>query len=76
MLILQRKIGDRILIGDDITIVVNRVSGRRVSLGVLAPSDVRVVRGELGQVASGLDPHPASKPLCQQSGGPHHAIEQ
>lgn len=66
MLILRRKIGDSILIGDNITIVVTRVSGRRVSLGVHAPSDVRVIRGELTQVASDAEPNAAPEPLLEQ----------
>ncbi|MFO7901535.1 MAG: carbon storage regulator [Pirellulaceae bacterium] len=68
MLILRRKIGDSIRIGDNITIVVNRVSGRRVSLGVSAPSEVRVVRGELSEVASEGRQTAASKPLLGQEG--------
>lgn len=47
MLVLSRKIGERLVIGDNITIVVNRIAGNRVTLGIEAPSDVRVVRGEL-----------------------------
>jgi carbon storage regulator len=47
MLVLSRKAGERIRIGDDITIVVNRVVGSRVSVGIEAPPNVRIVRGEL-----------------------------
>lgn len=47
MLVLSRKVGEKIVIGDNITIVVNRVSGNRVTLGVEAPSDVHILRGEL-----------------------------
>jgi carbon storage regulator CsrA len=47
MLVLSRKAGERIRIGNNITIVVNRVVGSRVSVGIEAPSDVRIVRGEL-----------------------------
>ena len=47
MLILSRKVGEKISIGDNVTIVVNRISGNRVALGIHAPKDVRVVRGEL-----------------------------
>ncbi len=47
MLVLSRKAGERIRIGDNITIVVNRVVGSRVSVGIEAPPDVRIVRGEL-----------------------------
>ena len=47
MLVLSRKIGQEILIGDNITVVVNKLSGNRVSLGISAPRDVSVVRGEI-----------------------------
>jgi len=47
MLVLSRKIGQRIVIGDNITIVVNRVAGNRVTLGIEAPEDVHIMRGEL-----------------------------
>jgi carbon storage regulator len=47
MLILSRKVGEKIVIGDGITVVVNRVAGDRVTLGFEAPSDVRILRGEL-----------------------------
>ena len=47
MLILSRKVGEKIVIGDGITVVVNRVAGDRVTLGFEAPPDVRILRGEL-----------------------------
>ncbi len=49
MLVLSRKVGQRIMIGDNITLVVQRVGGNRVAIGVEAPSDVSIVRGELKQ---------------------------
>ena len=47
MLVLSRKPGERIHVGDDITIVITKISGNRVSVGIEAPGDVRIVRGEL-----------------------------
>jgi carbon storage regulator len=47
MLVLSRKIGEKLVIGDNITVVVSRVAGNRVTLGIEAPIDVRIVRGEL-----------------------------
>ena len=47
MLVLSRKIGEKLVIGDNITVVVSRVAGNRVTLGIEAPADVRIVRGEL-----------------------------
>ena len=47
MLVLSRKIGEKLVIGDNITVVVSRVAGNRVTLGIEAPNDVRIIRGEL-----------------------------
>ena len=47
MLVLSRKVGDRIVINEKITVVVNRISGKRVSLGIEAPQSVEILRGEL-----------------------------
>jgi carbon storage regulator len=52
MLVLSRKEGERLVIGDNITIVVSKVSGNRVTIGIEAPSEVRVVRGELDTKSS------------------------
>jgi carbon storage regulator len=51
MLVLSRKIGERIHIGDNITIEIRRVAGNRVTLALDAPRDVRILRGELNQAA-------------------------
>jgi carbon storage regulator len=47
MLVLSRKIGEKIHIGDDVTIEVRRVAGNRVTLAIEAPKNVRILRGEL-----------------------------
>ena len=47
MLVLSRKVGERIQVGDDVTLVVTKVNGNRVSLGIEAPPEVSVRRGEL-----------------------------
>jgi carbon storage regulator len=47
MLCLTRKLNETIRINDDIEIVVVRVNGNRVKIGVQAPQDVKVLRGEL-----------------------------
>jgi carbon storage regulator len=47
MLILRRKVGERIHIGDDVYVVVLRVEGNRVRLGIEAPKELRVCRQEL-----------------------------
>jgi carbon storage regulator len=47
MLVLSRKPGEKLVIDNNITITVLEVAGNRVKLGVEAPGDVRVLRGEL-----------------------------
>ena len=54
MLILRRKVGEKIVIGDGIVVVVTRVSGARVTLGIEAPSSVHIVRGELRALTNRL----------------------
>jgi carbon storage regulator len=51
MLVLSRKSGERIHIGNDIVIEVRRVAGNRVTLALEAPRDVRILRGELERAA-------------------------
>ena len=47
MLILTRKVGESVLIGDDISITVLSVRGNQVKLGVQAPKEVSVHREEI-----------------------------
>ena len=71
MLVLSRKNGERIHIGDNIFIEVRRVAGSRVTLAVNAPRDLRVLRGELLEAAKSFeDPQPSaaeSKPSAVES---------
>lgn len=48
MLVLTRKPHEKIQIGDRITITVLKTKGKSVRLGIEAPADVPVLRGELG----------------------------
>lgn len=47
MLVLSRKVGERLLIGDQIAITVVRIQGGGVRIGVEAPAHLAVVREEL-----------------------------
>lgn len=47
MLVLSRKVGERILIGDDIAVTVVRVGPGIVRIGVEAPHELAIVREEL-----------------------------
>ena len=47
MLILTRRVGESLMIGDDVTITVLGVKGNQVRIGVKAPKDVAVHREEI-----------------------------
>ncbi|MHB8971309.1 MAG: carbon storage regulator [Pirellulaceae bacterium] len=47
MLVLSRKVGERILIGDHVTVTVVRIAGGGVRLGIEAPLEMAVIREEL-----------------------------
>ena len=47
MLVLSRKAGQTLYVGDDVVITVVKTSRNKVSLGIEAPADVQIVRGEL-----------------------------
>lgn len=47
MLVLSRKIEEVLVIGDDIRIKVVKIAGNRVTLGIEAPNDMKIIRGEI-----------------------------
>ncbi len=57
MLVLSRRESERIKLGDSIVVTVVKVAGDRVRLGIEAPTDVLVLRGE-------LERHPRETPTA------------
>ena len=55
MLVLTRKSQDSIRIGDHIKVTILRIKGNTVRIGVEAPEDVRIVRGELPHFGDSLE---------------------
>ena len=53
MLILTRRIGEKLMIGDDIAVSILGVKGNQVRIGVKAPDDVSVHRDIVGEGQGG-----------------------
>jgi carbon storage regulator len=49
MLILTRRVGETLMIGDDVSVTVLEVKGNQVRIGINAPKDVSVHREEIYQ---------------------------
>ena len=47
MLVLSRKVGETIWIGEDVEIVITEIKGDQMKLGIKAPRNIEVIRGEL-----------------------------
>ncbi len=72
MLVLSRKVGEAIHIGDDITVVVSRIDCNRVRLAFTRPRAVHIVRSELAPLGNGHAkvPCPAAAVESTTCGGP------
>lgn len=57
MLVLSRKVGQSIIIGDNIELMVIEVSGEQVRIGIDAPRSIRINRKEL--LSGGQSPKPS-----------------
>jgi carbon storage regulator len=63
MLVLTRKLMERLFIGDDICVTVVRLEGGQVRLGIDAPREVSVVRAELVPERPPPRSRPAARPM-------------
>lgn len=53
MLVLSRKPGERIMIGDEVTVTIVRIGPNNVRIGIEAPRTMNIVREELQVAAEG-----------------------
>ncbi len=63
MLILTRRVGESVRIGEDVTITVLRVKGTQVRLGVTAPRTVTVQREEIPGSIKPEEPGTGASPI-------------
>jgi carbon storage regulator len=68
MLVLSRKPGEKIVIGKGITVTIVELAGNRVRIGVDAPDQLRILRGELACWQEDLlDADLDGKPNCSKA---------
>jgi carbon storage regulator len=63
MLVLTRKLQQQIKIGEQITVTILKVKGSTVRIGVQAPREVRVIRGELPKAGANGEAAPEPQPV-------------
>lgn len=67
MLVLNRKQGQRVIIGDDIEVTVLKVQGNQVKLGIRGPEEIPIHREEIHLKLSDGDPLDDCQPMPSQS---------
>jgi carbon storage regulator len=50
MLVLSRKVGNKLVVDGNITVEAVKIQGNRISFGIVAPSNVKILRGELTEL--------------------------
>jgi carbon storage regulator len=71
MLILTRRVGETVVIGNDVTVTVLGVKGNQIRLGVNAPREVAVHREEIYERIKGEKPDPEIKKTANGTGAAH-----
>lgn len=69
MLVMSRKVGERIVIGDNVVVTVVRIAGGMVRIGIEAPSNYMVVRRELLDAQGAVDPARAPEGVARDTNG-------
>ena len=63
MLVLSRKEGERLIVGDDITITVTKCGRNRVVIGIDAPKEVPIKRAEIADADVYLSSNDSDSPV-------------
>lgn len=69
MLILTRRVGETLMIGDSVTVTILGVKGNQVRVGITAPKDVAVHREEIFQ-RIGKESAPGAEPAAEDPAAP------
>jgi carbon storage regulator len=72
MLVVSRKVGERILIGDQISVTVIKVGSGGVRIGIQAPKELAVVREELAKQVREAEQRTID--LAQEASGDDHQL--
>lgn len=67
MLVLSRKVGEKLVIDGNITLEVVRIQGNRITLGLVAPRDVKILRSELSPPNEQSQARPTLQPVKEPS---------
>lgn len=67
MLVLSRKVGEKLVIDGNITVEVVRIQGNRITLGLVAPRDVKILRSELSPPDEQSQTRPTQQPDKEQT---------
>jgi carbon storage regulator len=67
MLVLSRKPGEEIIIGDSIRLTILEIRGKQIRIGLTAPAGVRIYRSELCVSDKDLDPATDRPPPVEES---------